>query len=193
MDGERTSPLHLQLQVGALSRDGGRIDFSASPAECGRVAAALEIESVASIRTELIARPFRKDGARVSGRLHAVVVQKSIVTLEPVKQTIDEPFDMAFVREARRPVDPLAADVGEIFVDPEADDPPETFSGDSIDLGERLFEALSLALDPYPRRAGESLASRPDAPPEPEQDDDEVVSPFAVLSNFSRSKDGGKD
>lgn len=192
MDGDRTSPLHLSLQVGSILPEGTRLAFEASPAECARVAAALDIEAVASLRAELLARRFRKDGARVTGRLHAVVVQKSIVTLEPVKQTIDEPFEAAFVRGARRPVDPLAADAGEIFVDPEAEDPPETFSGDSIDLGERLFEALTLALDPYPRRSGESFAGQPAAAADAEDDDAETVSPFAVLADFSRPKDGGE-
>ena len=191
MDGDRTSPLHLHLHVGAVSRDGSQIDFTATAADCARVAKALEIESVGSIRADLRARPFRRDGVRVTGRLHAVVVQKSVVTLDPVTQTIDEPFDAAFVRGTRRSVDP--GDLGEVFVDPEAEDPPETFSGDSIDLGERLFEALSLALDPYPRRSDEAFAASPHDPAEPEPDEEAVVSPFAVLSDFSRSRDGGKD
>ncbi|NDW05639.1 YceD family protein [Jiella pacifica] len=193
MDGDRTSPLDLSLQVGALSRDGGRIDFSASPAECARVAAALGIESVASLRADLVARPFRKDGARVTGRLHAVVVQKSVVTLDPVKQTIDEPFEATFVRGGRRAVDPSIDAAGEIFVDPEADDPPETFSGDRIDLGERLFEALTLALDPYPRRPGEGYGGQPVEQATPEQDDGGEISPFAALAKISRSRGDGED
>ena len=193
MDGDRTSPLRLQLQVGTLSRDGGRIDFSASPAECARVARALGIESVASIRADLVARPFRKDGARVAGRLHAVLVQKSVVSLDPVKQTIDEPFEATFVRGGRRAVDPSIDASGEIFVDPEAEDPPETFSGNEIDLGERLFEALTLALDPYPRRAGEGYGGPSAEPAAPQDDDVEKVSPFAALANFPSGKDDGED
>ncbi|MCE7027761.1 DUF177 domain-containing protein [Jiella avicenniae] len=192
MDGDQTSPLRLSLQVASLSRDGGQIAYAASEIECAKAAEALGIDSVASIRADLVARPFRKDGARVSGRLRAVVVQKSVVSLEPVEQTIDEEFEATYVRGGRRTVDPSIDAAGEIFVDPEADDPPETFSGDRIDLGERLFETLTLALDPYPRRPGEGYGGQT-AEEAPDEDEDTVVSPFAALAKFTPSRGDGED
>lgn len=130
-------------------------------------AAQLQILAVESVTADLLARPYRKDGARVKGRIRAKVSQESVVTLDPVEQVIDEPFEAAYVPEGAKPRR-MREEESEIVVDPEADDPPETFTGDTIDLGERILEALALALDPYPRRKGESFdrLTTDDAPEE---------------------------
>ena len=147
MDGEPVSPLRVLLPAGPLPQDGRRIAFKATPEDCARLAAALQVDRLTAMGANLMARPFRKDGARVTGRFSAVVVQKSVVTLEPVEQRIDEPFEATFLREARAPRRQVEAEPTEIVIDPEAEDPPEPFVGDRIDLGPRLYEALALGTD----------------------------------------------
>ncbi|TFF23326.1 DUF177 domain-containing protein [Jiella endophytica] len=186
MDGDRTTPLQLFLPVATLPQDGRRIDYAATPEELTAIAAALQIETARNVTAELLARPFRKDGARVTGRIAAILVQKSVVTLEPVIQSIDEPFEATFVREAKAPRR-QQAETAEIIVDPEAEDPPESFVGDKIDLGAKLFETLVLALDPYPRRPGESFG----AAAADEDEDDDVPSPFAALADFRKPERNG--
>jgi hypothetical protein len=46
-----------------------------------------------------------------------------------------------------------------MVLDAEGPDAPETFSGDSIDVGALAEEFFALAVDPYPRKAGVSLES----------------------------------
>ena len=43
---------------------------------------------------------------------------------------------------------------GEIILDAEGPDSPETFSGDTIDVGALAEQFFGLAIDPYPRKAG---------------------------------------
>jgi len=58
---------------------------------------------------------------------------------------------------------------GEILIDAEGPDSPETFSGDTIDVGALAEQFFGLAIDPYPRKAGASLeAAGPDEPVENE-------------------------
>ena len=187
MDEDITSPLHILLPVATLPRDGRSIAYSASREECALVAEALKIDRVASITADLLARPFRKDGARVSGRILAVVFQKSVVSLEPVEQRINENFEAAFIRESKAPK--RAVETAEIVIDPEADDPPDTFVGDKIDLGSRLFETLALAVEPYPRRPGEHFGGTVVEEASP----DEAPSPFAALASITRPETKGGD
>ncbi len=71
------------------------------------------------------------------------------------------------------------------MLDPEGDDPPETFEGDSIDLWPFVLEMLVLALDPFPRAPDAQLPTGPDEANEPEN---AGKSPFAVLQAL-KSKD----
>ena len=48
---------------------------------------------------------------------------------------------------------------GEVHLDAEGPDSPETFSGETIDVGALAEEFFGLAIDPYPRSEGASLAA----------------------------------
>ena len=48
-------------------------------------------------------------------------------------------------------------DSGEVHLDAEGPDSPETFSGDSIDVGALAEEFFGLAIDPYPRKEGVAI------------------------------------
>ena len=63
------------------------------------------------------------------------------------------------------------------------EDPPDVIVEGRIDLGLLTAEALSLSLDPYPKKAGVAF----EAPDEPAADPEE--SPFAVLARLKT--DGG--
>jgi hypothetical protein len=43
---------------------------------------------------------------------------------------------------------------GEMILDPEGPDSPESFSGTSIDVGALAEEFFALGIDPYPRKEG---------------------------------------
>jgi len=54
---------------------------------------------------------------------------------------------------------------GEILIDAEGPDSPETFSGDTIDVGALAEQFFGLAIDPYPRKQGASLSAGGEAEP----------------------------
>lgn len=98
----------------------------------------------------------------LDGWFKAEVVQRCVVTLEPVPQKVEEALRLRFSRH-------LAAEGEEESLDP-AD--PEPLPAGGLDLGEEVAQALSLALDPYPRAPGAAL------PPERAGEDE---GPFAKL------------
>ena len=65
-----------------------------------------------------------------------------------------------------------------MHLDAEGPDSPETFSGETIDVGALAEEFFGLAIDPYPRKEGVSL----DAVGAPE-DSDEIHGPLHELLN----------
>src|SRR5690606_31800051 len=113
----------------------------------------LKISAVDAFEASLSVVPLR-GGLRAQGRLVADIVQPSVVTFEPVGQHVDEIVDRVFLPN----VDVHAPAAGsEVFVDLEDDDFPDHIDGHEVDLSALLIETLALAIDPYPRRPGESL------------------------------------
>ncbi len=51
---------------------------------------------------------------------------------------------------------------GEILLDADGPDSPETFSGDMVDAGALAEQFFALAIDPYPRKPGVSLGEGED-------------------------------
>jgi uncharacterized metal-binding protein YceD (DUF177 family) len=133
------------LALDALPEEGVTVDLEASPDERGALAARFDLVALDRLVGEVRVRPADAGATvHVAGRLDADVVQRCVVTLEPVPAHVAAEFDRLFSRE----LPPHAQ--GEVEVDPEAE-LPEPLEGDRLDLGEILAEELSLALDPYPR------------------------------------------
>jgi uncharacterized metal-binding protein YceD (DUF177 family) len=120
----------------------------------------------------------------ISGELRARIEQPCVVTLETVEQQILEDFRFTFLPEKSALAKPPSAADREIVLDPEGEDPPELFSGDSIDVWPIVFEALCLSIDPFPRKPGvEFPAAGAASPGSPEE---ESTSPFAALKALKR-------
>ncbi len=84
---------------------------------------------------------------RLDASFAAELVQECVVTLEPVPSSIAEEFTLLFA--ATRDQRTVVLDSAEETVEPLADG--------RIDIGEAVAQQLSLALDPYPRRAPASI------------------------------------
>jgi hypothetical protein len=112
--------------------------------------------------------------------LTATVTQPSVVSLEPVTQQIAEPIDRIFLPGGEK--DYAGAGGAEVFVDLEGDDLPDHFEGTEADVTELIVETLALAIDPYPRGAGESLD---DLGLKPDLAEDH---PFAALKALKRDE-----
>lgn len=171
------------VRIDKLPASGRSIAVDANEVERAAIAATMHILSVESFVASLSVVPFR-GGLRAQGRLDARVTQASVVSFEPVAETISEDIDRVFLpapKEGRVP----AADA-EVFVDLEDDDFPDHIDGPEVDLSALLLETLALVLDPYPRLPGESLEGMGITPTEVED------GPFARLARLKETN-GDKD
>ena len=159
--------------------------LTASSAECAALAARFKILAVQALSGTLrVTRPGGGPTLRVEGQVEADVVQTCVITLQPCEQHLAEAFVQRFTLEPEEELE-------EVFSDPEAEEPAEPLTGESLDFGEVLAEQLALALDPYPRAAGATFegAHFGSAASEGETDAGwESESPFAVLKTLKREK-----
>lgn len=88
---------------------------------------------------------------RMTGRLEAELQQACVVTLEPVRNRIEEDFSLSFNLASAR------QQGGEVVIDVAGEDPPEPVPPEGLDIGEIAAQQLALAIDPYPRARGVSL------------------------------------
>lgn len=114
----------------------------------------------------------------LTGNIEAEVVQTCVVTLQPIKASLDVPFARHFRRpEAQEKM--VATGAAPAIDDDDAD--VDILESDDIDIGEVIAEEFCLALDPYPRmadadRALDELRARTGTAP-----DDRPSSPFEKL------------
>ena len=124
-----------------------------------------------------LARDGSGDVVRVVLDINADIIQRCVVTLEPLRARIAErgvetEFALAAAPAAR-----------EVVVIPDDADPPEPFDGERIDVGELVAQHLALALDPYPRTPGAE-------PDRDGLDGGRRDPPFAALGRLRRGGDG---
>jgi uncharacterized metal-binding protein YceD (DUF177 family) len=181
MTGHLQGAIPHPVSVARLPQNGMPVRLAANDKELRALAKAHDLISVQSFRAELLVRKWRKDGVKITGNVSADITQSCVITLEPLAARIDAAIDAVFVQEGSklaRP--PLSAD-GEIVIDYDGADIPETFSGDMIDVGALAEEFFGLSIDPYPRAPGAAL----DAALEP-QAGASKPSPFAKLLKFGK-------
>src|SRR5262249_51215906 len=92
----------------------------ATPDELEQIARTLELIECCSLAATYTIMPVGGGHFRLRGRLEAALQQACVVTLEPVPQVIDEPFDAVFRPQADIP----APASGEIDLDDEPDIEP---------------------------------------------------------------------
>lgn len=146
----------------------GGVTLRLSPDATQREALArrMGILAVHGLAAELTLTPVEEGCIAVRGVLRAEVEQECVVSLDPVRQAIEEPVAWRLLPDGKEPTD--------------GDDDPDDIEcpGSVADLGEALAQQLSLALDPYPKADG---ARRPDDP-----GDTGTHGPFAALAKLKR-------
>mgnify|MGYP001090661691 CR=1 FL=1 len=166
-----------------LPQKGVTVTIGTDEKERAALAAAHGLEAVNAFSAEFLLTPWKKDGIRLRGRVDAEIVQACVVTLEPLTSAIAEEVDTVFVPENSRLARIRVDESGEMLLDAEGADSPETFSGDRIDVGAVAEEFFELAIDPYPRKPGLPDAAEPRIFGEGEGGEG-PVSPFAKLSDW---------
>jgi uncharacterized metal-binding protein YceD (DUF177 family) len=167
------------VRIDRLPSAGRSVDVAPDAAARAELAKILNVQAVEAMQASLTVTPLR-GGIRALGHLTARIVQASVVSFEPVVQDIDEAVDRVFLPAS---TDNVPTPGSEIFVDLEDDDFPDHIDGPEVDLSALLIETIALAIDPYPRRPGESLESLG------LNDDGEPSGPFAALTKLKKSTD----
>jgi hypothetical protein len=155
------------------------VTLDAEQADRTRAAEGLDVESIETLAADLDIEPWL-DGFEVRGVLHAGVVRICGVSLEPFEEHVEEPVVLRFV-PAGSPNAPSPPH-GDVELDLEADDPPDSIVGDTVDLGAALVEQLALALSPFPRKPGVEFH-----PPAASGS----LSPFSVLARLGSEPTDG--
>ncbi|HLI66291.1 MAG TPA: DUF177 domain-containing protein [Caulobacteraceae bacterium] len=158
----------------AEGRRGRTLTLEADPLAREAVALSLGIEAVNALTAEVTLAPWM-DGAALSGRWRAEIVQICGVSLDPFESALAGEF-LVRVLPATSPNAPPPSD-GEVVIDPEAEDPPDLIDDEAIDVSAYVVEHLALELDPFPRKPGVAFEP-PEAPA--------AASPFDVLRNLPR-------
>lgn len=167
---QEKSPVSFQASVTRLPQKGLPVVIEADAKQREALAKAHDLLSVEKFRAELLVTPWKRNGVKVSGHVEADIAQECVVTLDPLQAKIDETVEGLFLPEDSK-LGRLGFEAGgEIHIDAEGPDSPETFSGDTIDVGALAEEFFGLAIDPYPRKPGAALPARgdDDASPGPE-------------------------
>lgn len=164
---------------------GKELVFEADSRTLQALARRYGVVEVSSLRGRGKVRPFRKAGLTLDCTFKAEVVQNCVVTLEPVRQTVEESFTRRYLPAHMIEPEMSEASTGaEIVFDAVAEDAPEPMTGNGIDVGEAVAEQLALAIDPYPRRAGTAF----NRPREGSDDASESKpNPFAVLEKLKKN------
>jgi len=183
---DQASPLNpIEIDVARLPTKGRHMKISVSAEEISALVKSFSLSDVTDFKAELHISRWRRDGVNVEGELKAKITQPCVVTLEPVTQIISEDIAHILVPEGSPFAKPKLDDSGELVLDPEGADLPDTFEGTVIDLSRILLEVFALVIDPHPRAEGVSL----DDIYKSKNDEDEApLSPFAVLAQLKNGK-----
>jgi hypothetical protein len=173
-------PLDWAIDTGRVEQGLLKQSFEAEAQECGAVAAYLGVPAVEALKLRVEAAPLAGRRYRVKGRLSAVLCRESVVSLDPVREEIAEDFDIEY-RHLTGTGRLTEDDSEDVTVSLEEAD-IERVENEQLAVGRLACELLSLAMDPYPRGAGESYAA--------EAGDAGLPNPFTVLERLKPGNTG---
>ena len=127
-----------------------RFDVHADPGERAKLARRFGLTELRSLSAHIDLERDAAGDIRLAGRITADVVQTCVVTLEPIRSTIEATVNRVFTSASGPDMD----NSEEVFLAPDADEPAEHLAGGTIDVGEAVAETLGLEIDPFPRAPG---------------------------------------
>ena len=122
------------LNVSTLPAKGHKTQLNADEAHCVAIASFAEIDSLDSLHALVEIKHWNRDGISVEGAFKAAFKQKCVISNEPIDQNLDHSFSVKLAPEGSRLFRNDQFADGELVVDFEAEDPPEPFSSNEIDL-----------------------------------------------------------
>lgn len=158
---------------------GGRVEATAQ--ERGQLAELFSIESLESFTFDYKLQPVGTDRAHLSGEIRAELTQLCILTLDPVRERVDETVSLACwpLKQIGR------EDVAAAQTDPQglSADPPAPIVNGRINIGALAGEILASAINPYPRKEGVEFAWD-----DPRHEGGAGFGPFAELAKLKAKR-----
>jgi len=172
--------LSRPIRVNDIGKAGLEFTIEADEGERAAVAERLDVVRVEALKAEITVKRWRRTGARLTSEVTGSMTRRCVVTLDDFEVPIAERFEVRYAD----PSDEIAMGEteGELFLDPDSDEPPEILEGGAFDAGEAVVQQLVLGLDPYPRKPGVEFAEIHDEP--------QKTSPFAILSGLKGKGEG---
>lgn len=170
------------IRLKGLSASPRDFRFTASQAECDVLAARFGLHSLSGLD---VSGSLRSDpgagGIRLQGCLQADLEQLCGISLEPVAETVGTEFDVLFTKQVAGEVPAHSLD--QEFSDQDVEPYPEA----EIDIGEIAAQYLSMAINPFPRKAGADISAKPPAGVQILTEEEAVAaaSPFANLKKLN--------
>jgi hypothetical protein len=116
-----------EVKVSHVSANPITVRIAADTADLKRLARQWGVPKVLKFEAELSLGRWKRDGVRVKGHVSSEIVQDCVVTLDPVQQQIEEDVEAVFLPENSRLAQRAVDGNGEMFLDPDGPDLPETF------------------------------------------------------------------
>jgi hypothetical protein len=142
-------------RVNDVPEEGITLTLEATAAEREALACRFDTLSIQSLRGKVSLYPQQgRTCWQVEGRVWSQVVQRCVVSLNPVQAESDFPFERRYVTNISGGPREDFSPKGEVVLTLDQGDAPELLTGDVIDLGEIVAEEFGLSLDPFPRAPG---------------------------------------
>jgi len=167
-----TEPFDWSYRTAEVPEAGLRQVRAATEAECAQAATGLGVVSCEHIDADFTIRAIGKGHYRMAGKVEARLTQSCVVTLDPIAQTAEGHFDVEYWPAAELPQG------GEEEVEALSAAEIEPIEHGRIDAGRIVYETLSAAVDPYPRKAGAEFV------PDAEISEPRESGPFAALKKL---------
>ncbi len=142
----------------------------------------LGIQRLDEMSAQMVFSPWKKDSVQVEGEVTASLYTQCSATLEDVFQSIEAPFKARFVSPTSKLAKPPLNEDGEMVLDFDGEDLPDTYEGDTLDAWVIALEYLLLEIDFFARAEG--AVFRHDPPPD--LSEEEKASPFAILQSLKK-------
>jgi hypothetical protein len=170
-------PWSASIRLDEIGETGRHVELEASEAVRAALAAPAGVDAVERLVARFDLTRRGRDRLHVSGEVSGTVRQACVVTLEPVKNEINEAIEVDFAPSVE-----AADSATEIDVDAavSTDDEVEPLIGGAVDLGLLATEFFILGIDPYPRKPG--VAFDP-----PKTAADPADHPFAQLAALQKN------
>lgn len=166
------------VRLAEVSRGALRLTLEPDEAARVQIAQRLRLDGLPAFSAQVQVRPWL-DGAELVGKFTARVVQTCGVSLELFEQDLSGDIEVRMLPAGSKNAPEDVEPGGELTLDIDAPDPPDTLEGDEIDVAHYVIEHLALEVDPFPRKPGATFDY---APPQ------EETSPFAVLLQLKDKK-----